>query len=274
MNVPVYNEFQEIYEESGIPYLFKDYVKRSSLILGAAFAFTAVTSILIHVLLLKVTGLRLVVAVLSLSFTASCVVLLYFLFFPYYRRKEMHEGISRGLVYSLSYMTVLSASGISIESIMERMAEVEENSAMKQLATKFMMDTQLFGQDVSSALEDVSRRSPSDVLKKLLDSINNNIKTSGDLKGLLTYEVDRLLQVQRDNLKKMLGTLTYIGEIYVAILVVAPILFILMITILSVLGSGGFGSSVVQLNLIVFFGIPVLASGLLIVLDTIVRGDE
>jgi len=241
MNVPVYNEFQEIYEESGIPYLFKDYLKRSSLILGAAFAFTTVISILIHVLLLKVTGLRLVVAVLSLSFTASCVVLLYFLFFPYYRRKEMREGISKGLVYSLSYMTVLSASGISIENIMERMVEVEDNSAMKQLATKFMMDTQLFGQDVSSALEDVSRRSPSDVLKKLLDSINNNIKTSGNLKGLLAYEVDSLLQVQRDNLKKMLGTLSYIGEIYVAILVVAPILFILMITILSVLSAGASG---------------------------------
>jgi hypothetical protein len=56
-------------------------------------------------------------------------------------------------------------------------------------------------------------------------------------------------------------------------MVVGPILFILMITILSVFSGAG-SSSVLQLNLIVFFGIPVLAAAFIIILDTQLEGDE
>ena len=187
----------------------------------------------------------------------------------------MRAKIENDLVYSLSYMTVLSASGVSLERIMKRVSEVEENPPLRQLAKKFMMNIALFGFDVTSALKDISRRSPSEILKKLMDSMNNTVQTSGDLKGLLTYEVKRQLQRKRDGLKKTMGTLTYLGEMYVTLMVVAPILFILMLTILSIIGSGPFGSSsILQLNLIVFFGIPLIATGFMIVLDTVVGGEE
>jgi len=75
-------------------------------------------------------------------------------------------------------------------------------------------------------------------------------------------------------LKKLTGNLTYMGEVYVTAMVVAPILFILMITILSVINTSFGTSSVLQLNLIVFFGIPLMASAIIIVLDTMLGGDE
>ena len=80
--------------------------------------------------------------------------------------------------------------------------------------------------------------------------------------------------MKKEGLKKLTGNLTYKREIYVTAMVVAPILFILMITILSVLGSSFGTSSVLQLNLIVFFGIPLMASGIIIVLDTMLGGEE
>lgn len=275
MRLPASTEFREIYGESGVSLLYQDYVKRMAFYISMAFTLTATSFTLAHHFFLHLPGPRLIPAVFSLSLAVSGLIAFILLYYPLHHRNQRRGKLENDLVYSLSYMTVLSASGIPIERIMERVSEVEENPSLKQLATKFMMNIELFGFDATSALRDISSRSPSDILKKLLDSMNNTIQTSGDLKGLLTYEVERLLQRKRDGLKKMMGTLTYIGEMYVTLMVVAPILFILMLTILSVMGSGPFGaSSILQLNLIVFFGIPLIATGFLIVLDTVLRGEE
>lgn len=275
MKVPGAEEFKEIYAESGVPLLYEDYVKRIALFISMAFTLTALSFALVHHFLLQLPGSRLIPAVFSLSLAVSALVAFAILYYPLHRRNQMRAKIENNLVYSLSYMTVLSASGISLERMMERVSEVEENPPIKQLAKKFMMDIKLFGFDVTSALKEISRRSPSRVMRKLLDSLNNTVQTSGDLKSLLTYEVDRQLQKKREKLKKTMGTLTYMGEIYVTLMVVAPILFILMLTILSVLGGSSIGgSSILQLNLIVFFGIPIMAAGFMIVLDTVLGGEE
>jgi len=272
--MPASREFREIYKESGLSTSFENYVRRMTLLVAAIFSLTAVASMAFHGLVLRLAGLRLLQAVFSLSLSASGLLALALLYYPYHQRNQRREKTEEDLVYALSYMTVLSAGGISIERIMERVSETEESPPLKKLAEKFIMDIKLFGFDVTSALKDISRRSPSEMLSKLLDSVNNTVQTSGDLKSLLTYEVERQLQRKRERLKKMMGTLTYMGELYVTIMVVAPILFILMLPVLSVLGGGPLGSSVHELNLLVFFGVPIMAVGFIIVLDTVVRGVE
>ena len=205
----------------------------------------------------------------------SCTVGLFILGYPVYRKNQERLRIENSLVYTLTHMAILSASGMEIDKIFEQIVEVDENPSIRSLANKFIMDLNLFGYDVSAALEDISRRSASEDIKKILNSINNNIQTSGDLNDLLKFEVDNQLQIKKNNLKKLMDTLAYMGEIYVALLVMAPILFIVMITILSIFGGGSYdNASIPQLLLIVFFGIPVLATGFIIILDTMIGGDQ
>jgi archaellum biogenesis protein FlaJ (TadC family) len=97
--------------------------------------------------------------------------------------------------------------------------------------------------------------------------------TSGDVKNLLLYEVDRQLQKKREVLKNSVNMLVYVGEIYVTMMVVTPVLFILMITILSIMGGIG-GGAVVQLNLIIFFGIPLMTAAFIIILDQVLVIEE
>jgi archaellum biogenesis protein FlaJ (TadC family) len=82
------------------------------------------------------------------------------------------------------------------------------------------------------------------------------------------------MQKKKDGMKKMLSNLGNLGELYVSLLIVAPILFILILTILSILGSPSSGGSVLQLNLLTFMGIPLLATGFIIILDVIMGGIE
>ncbi len=269
------NEFKKIYEESGISTPFYEYVKKSTYILVTISIITFVSSIIVHKILYQFSWNLVIPASLSILMITSCSVGLFVLGYPVYRRNQERLKIESSLVYTLTHMTILSASGMLIENIFEQIVEVEENPSILSLANKFIIDIKLFGYEVSAALEDISNRSASEDIKKILNSINNNIQTSGDLTDLLSFEVDNQLRIKKNNLKKFIDTLTYMGEIYVALLIMAPILFIIMITILSVLGGGSYdNASISQLLLIVFFGIPALATGFIIILDTMIGGDQ
>jgi archaellum biogenesis protein FlaJ (TadC family) len=129
--------------------------------------------------------------------------------------------------------------------------------------------------DVRTALKDIANISPSKILGKQIESIRTTIATSGDLKTLIEYEVSRQLQAKREKLKSKLNTLVYIGELYVALMVITPTIFILIIAILSVLGGHSLGgSAVLQLNLIVFVGVPIMAGVFTVILDQTLGREE
>jgi flagellar protein FlaJ len=192
--------------------------------------------------------------------------------FPIYKTNQMTNEIDSGLIYTVSYMTVLATSGISIEEILERVAEVEDNPSIKKVASRFVADIKLFGKDLEQALVAITEHSSSVLVSKLMDRIMNTVWSSGDLKSLLEYESERLLQLKHEQMKKTLNSLTYLGEIYVAMMIVAPILFIIMFSLLSVIGGNASNTSIL-LNLVVFLGLPVVASMFLIILDTMIGAD-
>lgn len=268
-------EFREIYDDSGNSRYYGDYINRMQKMVLASFVASFCLSIVVHLVLLNYTIFRMLLASLGVSLVVVSLVAVANLYFPIYQRGTRKSKLEDNLVYSLSYMAVLSASGMPIERILNRLYEIEEDSPLKDLSKKFIINTSVFGYDVLSALRDLSDRSPSSVFSKIVYSIRTSVYTSGDLETILTYEFERQLQGKKEALKKMLGSLVYIGELYVTMMVVAPILFILMLTILSVIGGRGLGgSSILQLNLIVFFGIPVMAATFLILLDMILGEEE
>jgi flagellar protein FlaJ len=153
--------------------------------------------------------------------------------------------------------------------------QVEQHPAISDLAKRLITNIRVFGLDVVSSLGDVMRHSPSEIFSKLLVGITNTLKTSGDLKSLLTFETERLLHTKREQLKKTLNTMLALGEVYIAGVVMGPITFIVMITILSIMGNVAFGlSPVAQLNLIVFFGIPTISLIFIVVLNSFLPEEE
>lgn len=275
MNLPVFEEFREIYDESGLSVSYEDYVK---LITFGSFGILLVSIALswfIHASVFRVQGPRLILGVGISSLLLLALALFGLLYYPVYQRNQMTKKIDNTLIYTVSYMTVLASSGISFERIMENVAEVEAKGPLKRLVSKFITDVKLLGFPMGRALRDMSSRSPSRALTQLLNGIDNISQTSGDLKSLLDFNYRQLLQVKKQQLVKMLNTLTYIGEIYVTLMVIAPILFIVILTILTIIGGGGAsGGGVTQLNLLVFAGIPIIAAGFLVILDTVLGVEE
>lgn len=273
--VPSFAALKLVYQRSGISLLYESYISVMFFAVFLAFGSTFVVGIVLHIVLFKLALFQSIVAVLTLSLVVALLVPVVFLLLPLLRMNQKRNEIDANLVYTVGYMGVLSAGGVSVERIINRVVEVEPRAAIRDLAKRVIANVQMFGLDVASSLDDVGSRSPSDVFGKLLIGVVNTIKTSGDLKSLLVFETKRLLTVKREQLKKTLSTLIALAELYVTAMVMAPITFIVMLTILSVLGTTQFGlSPATQLNLIVFFGLPAICIVFIVLLDGVLPREE
>ena len=270
-----FTAFKQIYQKSGISRLYESYIALMLFASLVTFVSAFAIGALLHHFLFNLTLFQYFIAVLTFSCIISLTIPITFILCPLYRRSQRKKEIDANLVYTTGYMGVLAAGGISTERMFERVTQVEQHPPIKDLARRLMTNIKMFGLDVTSSLEDITLRSPSETFSKLLIGIANTVKTSGDLKSLLTFETKRLLHAKREQLKKTLGTLIALGEIYIAAMVMGPIVFIVMITILSVMGNVTFGlSSVDQLNLLVFFGLPTISTIFIIMLNGVLPEEE
>jgi archaeal flagellar protein FlaJ len=267
--------FQAVYQTSGIDTYLDDYIAKAIKLTLISSLIFAIIPIPILVIPFKMNLFQVILGSLATALIGSSLVGAIQIIYPYYKRGEAKGRLEDGLIYFLSYMSVLSASGMPIEKMLESITDVEDNPPLVHLTKKFIINVRLFGMDVRSALKDIAEMSPSKIFGKQMESVRTAIATSGDLKTLLTYEVDRQLQSKKEKMKARLNSLVYIGELYVAMMVITPTLFILVIAILSVLGGNAVGgSAVTQLNLIVFVGIPIMGAIFIIFLDQTLGREE
>jgi len=272
---PYFRTFEKIYQKSGITRLYDSYVAlmffSSLVIFFLAFGLGG----LLHHFFFDLPLIQYFLAVFTFSYSITLIVPITFVLYPLYHQSQRRKAIDTNLIYTTGFMGVLSAGGISIERILERVAQVEQYTAIKDLAKRFLTNTKMFGLDMTSSLKDIALHSPSETFSKLFVGVINTVKTSGDVKNLLLFETRRLLQEKREQLKKTLGTLTVLSEIYISSLVIGPIVFIVILTILSIMGNVVSGlSPAEQLNLLVFFGLPAMSAFFIVILNAILSEEE
>jgi len=272
---PNFTAFKEIYQKSGIDMPYDSYMSFIFFASFIAFASAFCVGATLHRFLFNLTLFQYFAAVLMFSFSTSLAVPMALVLYPLCLRHRRGRGIDANLVYTAGQMGVLSSGGISIERIFEQVAQVERYAPIRDLAKRFFINIKLFGLDSILSLEDVAVHSPSETFSKILTGIINTVKTSGDLKSLLIFESKNLLHAKREQLKKTLGTLTVLAEIYITSMIIAPILFIIMLTVLSIMGNVMFGlSTVEQMNLLVFFGLPVISIVFIVIFNSALPEEE
>ncbi|MCW3999254.1 MAG: type II secretion system F family protein [Candidatus Bathyarchaeota archaeon] len=272
--VPELPKIKRDFDKSGMKIAFESYVALTIFVGVAVFAVSAPVSLSLQ-LLFSVPLSKGLIGAVVLAFIACMVALMVLVAYPLTRINKNKNEIESNLIYTVGYMSVLSAGGVAIERIFERVVEVEPHRAIKELALRFTVNIKLFGADIGASLKDIQGRSASDTFSNLLLSVYNTSKTSGDLKGLLAFETNNLLALKREQLKKRLASMVALAELYITAMVMAPVTFIIMITLLSVLGGASMSlSPVSQLNLIVFFGIPVICVVFILILDSTLPRED
>ena len=267
-------ELKDVYKKSLTQLPFSQYSKISIMAGIAAFILSFTIGYLLHIRIIAASLFMRIFLALILSIVVTLTVEILILFYPRYKASVNKNRIEDGLIYMVSYMTILANSGLSVERMFDRAAEVEKNNVIKQLLSSFLTDIRVFGFDLEKGLTRLSEQSPSKVFARFLDSIKNAYWTSGELKSIMNYQFDTQVQNRKEKTESMLNTLMLLSEVYIALMVVTPIMMILMVTLMSALSINlNAFASVSILNSIVFVVLPFMAAGFLVVLDTM-RGAD
>lgn len=209
---------------------------------------------------------------LASSSIATLVIAVLIYLYPRMQLDTKNRSIEENLLTTTSYMSVLASSGMSIERVLEKVVMIEKNAETLNEFQIFLTDIKLFGKPVTQALHEMAGRSKDSTFSSMLMGMANTINTSGDLSNYLSYETKQLIKRKDEETKSILTKLGYMGEIYIAALVVGPILFIIMLSLLSGLDISTGLSSMTLLNSMVFIGIPIMSLGFLIFLDNVMGG--
>jgi flagellar protein FlaJ len=269
--LPLFKDLEVKLHKSGLKVNFKAYV---SLTIFSTAMICASTLALVPCLLFLVFNLPLLPAVLF-GVGGSLFVFVFstlgFYVYPIYRADTLRRELEDELPFTTGYMAILTSAGVSPEKMFYSLSNLSVPLAVTAEAKNVIRDVNLFGSDIISALEETSKRTPSQRFRETIEGLITTIHSGGNLAAYLREKSKEYMRLKRINLKKYSDTLSMLSEVYVTLLLTGPLFLVIMLVVMSMLGGGGFGimSPDLMLELLTYVGIPVGAITFLIILDTV-----
>ena len=216
-----------------------------------------------------VLGLFLAVSSFAIFFVAVYV----FSILPSMYIGSRRISIDASLPTVASYMSAMTSSGVPPAPIFESLAKEKSISkVVAEEATRINRDIEILGLDVLKALEQAAYRSPSERWANFLEGIIATVTSGGDLTTYLSTETKSFMKLKQEETKEFIEQLGIIAEIFMVVGVVAPLFFVVMIAILSILNSSSSGS--LFLLTITYILIPLLMLTVIILLSTTNAPDD
>ncbi|WP_096393165.1 type II secretion system F family protein [Halorubrum trapanicum] len=177
--------------------------------------------------------------------------------------------IDATLPRTVAFMYALSRSGMAFPRVMDTLAENE--SVYGEAATELSVavrDMNAFGTDALTALQRVSRRTPSDDLADFSENLASVLGTGQSVSTFLNDQYERYQAEAEAKQEQYLELLSTFAEAYVTALVAGPLFFI---TILVVIGLV-LQDTMPLLRVIVYLGVPLATFGFVVYVDSVTQG--
>lgn len=175
---------------------------------------------------------------------------------PDSRVSARRKDIENRLPYALNFIAAMASAGVTPADIFQSLAEQPIYGEMQEEAKWIHRDINVFGMDVVTALRKASKRSPSIKLQEFLQGAITTVTSGGKLKPYFLAKADQFMRDNRRMQKEFLETLGVLAESYVTVVVAGPLFLIVMLSVMSMVGSG-VESSKMLLYIISFLMLPI-----------------
>jgi len=235
--------------------LFRTYVSlmlfSSFLTFSVIFAITLLFSMILRIdLIFAILGLLIIP-----SFFASITFFLIYSY-PVSVKETRKRDIEANLPFALTHMAAIAESGAPPLTIFKILSQFEEYGEVTKEAGKIRRDVEVFGLDALSALKDRVQKTPSSSFRDILQGILTTIQSGGDVKSYLMEEAKKSMFDYTVKKEKYNQLLSVYADLYTALLLAAPMIFIVVLSMLAVFRGNMFNLS---LNEILNIGILSLA---------------
>lgn len=269
--LPLFRDLDKNMRKAKMRIGFKAYVSLTVLTTSIIFVSTLVTSIILTILLFKLSFLPSTLLSIGVSLMASALTVVGFYIYPLYKADSLKRRLEDELPFTAGYMAILAATGAQPDRIFYSLAELKNSLAASIEAGEIVRNIKLFGFDMISALKEASKNTPSEDFKELLEGFIATIHSGGNLASYLRAKSRQYMKLKKIKLRKFSDTLSMLSEFYVTMLIVGPLLFIIMLSVMAMLGGSDFGilNPTLILHLITYIAIPTGSLIFLIILDAL-----
>jgi flagellar protein FlaJ len=210
-----------------------------------SFSLTLITSIYLMLnILFTLFGLAVVP-----SFFAFLTFFLIFIY-PFSVTQSRKRDIEANLPFALTHMAAISESGAPPLTIFKILSQFNEYGEIAKEAREITRNVEVFGLDEISALRDNAEKSPSSDFRDVLEGIITTIQSGGSLKSYLIEESGKAMfeyAIKREKYNQVLSTY---ADIYTALLIAAPMIFIVVLAALNIMGGTLFGFTIQELMIL------------------------
>jgi len=247
--------FRPKMKKAGIPYTGEEYASLL-LLLSTIIPVTISFFASLVLILLGASPVDAFFYFIAITFGLGLLIFLVGYFYPDAKISEKKKNIMNNLPFATIYMATLSSAGMSTDRIFKILSHFKEFGEISYEAGRITRDVEMLGMDIVTALEKAADRTPSSQFRELLWGMRSTITTGGDLNRYLIEKSKSYMAEYRRFLDKFVDQLSLLMEVYITAVIVGSIFFIIMGTILGLMGGG---EPILLVKLIVYFGIPLLS---------------
>ncbi|MCR4323699.1 MAG: type II secretion system F family protein [Nanoarchaeota archaeon] len=195
------------------------------------------------------------------------VTAMIFYTYPASEAKSVDKQINQEIPFATIHMAAIASSDIEPTKIFRIIAMSKEYIAIGKEARKIISQVEVYGYDLVTSLKNVASRTSNKQLSELLSGLATNISTGGSLKSYLEKKAENFLldyKLERQNYSNLAETFM---DVYISILIAAPLVLMMMFIVMNVAGLGLGGISITALLFISIAAVVVINIIFLIVLN-------
>jgi len=236
--------------------LFRTYLSLvfflTSTVFILSFLVTLAFSIYMHLGILQT-----IFGLIILPFLFSLLTFFMYYLYPISSAQRRKSDIESNLPFALNHMAAIAGSGVPPRVMFKVISRFREYSEISKEANKITRNVEVFGMDEMTSIKEVASKSPSPSFKDFLQGILTTIQTGGSLNSFLKEEAEKSMFDYRIKRNKYVQQLEIYADIYTAVLIAAPLIFIIMLPVLSIMQGDLFGFGIRDL---VNIGLIILAA--------------
>ncbi|MCX8158718.1 MAG: type II secretion system F family protein [Candidatus Pacearchaeota archaeon] len=174
--------------------------------------------------------------------------------YPSTEAKSIEKNINEELPFAVVHMSSISGSGIAPVEIFKIIGNSKDYPYLKRELRKVLNQINIYGYDLVSALNNVSKSTPSAKLSALMAGLSTTINTGGNLSDFFQKRADSLLLEYKLDKEKFIKVAETFMDIYISVVIAAPMIIMLLLIMISISGLQT-GFSPYQLTFITIAGV-------------------
>ena len=171
-------------------------------------------------------------------------------YYPATEKDSLAKKIDKELPFAVIHMSAISGSGIEPSAIFRIIGLNKEYPYLRKEIRKVLNQINLYGYDLVTALNNVSKTTPSTKLAELYSGLSTTITSGGDLQNFFEKRAESLLIVYRLEREKYTKVAETFMDIYISVVIAAPMILMILLIMVFVLQINT-GFSVSQLTALV-----------------------